>query len=239
MTASVYTMTTAEALASQFTENTGRHIMDSGGAYGRNWERNQGKTADTWMTAPSATIHDQGTEYAYVTINTFRWLESRLDFDPDMQARFDEFSAGSTAPWLVDMRDFAESVHDGTGYDEINVVNTYNYDSLLDEVLQWVEFSYEDERFVLLQYHGGCDVRGGYTAPKVYRLYEHSEYALFDEVVEFYCSENPEHSLSLNGTEWITWEGSFEVDPWDGTEHKMGTCPTCGSKQEIDARLDY
>lgn len=238
MTTDTTTKTTAEVLAEMFTENTGRHFLDSGGAYGRNWERNQGKTADHWMKAPSATIHDEGTDYAYVTINTFRWLESRLDYAHDMQARFDAFAEASDAPWLVDMEDFAEKMHDGFGYDEVQSVNTYNYDSLLDEVLQWTEFTYEDERYVLLQYHGGCDVRGGYTAPKVYRLYIGDEYALFDEVVEFYCTENHEHSLALRNNEWTTYEGSFEADPWEGSEHKMGTCPTCGAKQITEAHLD-
>lgn len=240
MTAMIDTKTTAEVLADMFTENTGTHLLDSGGAYGRNWERNQGLTADDWMSRPSAEIHDEGTEYAYVTINTFRWLESRLDYAPDMQARFDEFSQDSNAPWLVDMEAFAEEIHDGCRYEEIRTVNTYNYDSLLDEVLQWTEFTYEDERYVLLQYHGGCDVRGGYTAPRAFRLYEFNEFALFDEVVEFYCTENYEHTVDLHGNgDWVTYEGSFEVDPWDGTEHKMGTCPTCGAKQEVEARLDY
>jgi hypothetical protein len=34
---------TQTVLLEMFQENTGAHMLDSGGAYGRNWERNQGK----------------------------------------------------------------------------------------------------------------------------------------------------------------------------------------------------
>lgn len=32
---------TERVLIAMLTENTGRHMLDSGGAYGRNWERNR------------------------------------------------------------------------------------------------------------------------------------------------------------------------------------------------------
>ena len=35
------TRTTAEVIADMLRENTGKHFLDSGGAYGRHWERNQ------------------------------------------------------------------------------------------------------------------------------------------------------------------------------------------------------
>lgn len=34
-------MKTKHLIYEMLTENTGRHMLDSGGAYGRNWERNQ------------------------------------------------------------------------------------------------------------------------------------------------------------------------------------------------------
>jgi len=42
---------TADILAGMFTENTGRHMLDSGGAYGRNWEHNQGRTTADFLNA--------------------------------------------------------------------------------------------------------------------------------------------------------------------------------------------
>ena len=38
---------TQKMLARMLTENTGRNILDSGDAYGRHWEKNQGITVDS------------------------------------------------------------------------------------------------------------------------------------------------------------------------------------------------
>ena len=39
-------MDTKEVLKEMLTENTGIHLLDSGGVYGRHWERNQGRDFD-------------------------------------------------------------------------------------------------------------------------------------------------------------------------------------------------
>ena len=37
---------TKQLIYKMLTQNTGAHFLDSGGAYGRNWERNQVKTIE-------------------------------------------------------------------------------------------------------------------------------------------------------------------------------------------------
>lgn len=49
-------MNTKEVILSQLQENTGRHMLDSGGAYGRSWERNQGKTWDDFTKNPDKIV---------------------------------------------------------------------------------------------------------------------------------------------------------------------------------------
>ena len=41
-----------ELLYNIFTENTGKSFLDSGGAYGRRWERNQGLTVEDFKAVP-------------------------------------------------------------------------------------------------------------------------------------------------------------------------------------------
>jgi hypothetical protein len=48
--------------------------------------------------------------------------------------------------------------------------NTYNEENLLDQTLLFVFFTMEHESYVVLQVHGGADVRGGYCDPKVFSL---------------------------------------------------------------------
>jgi len=67
-------------------------------------------------------------------------------------------------------------------------VNTYNEECLLDQTLLFTYFelrerdarSRDREAFIILQIHGGCDVRGGYSRPRVFRLDEHEELGIFD-----------------------------------------------------------
>jgi hypothetical protein len=63
------------------------------------------------------------------------------------------------------METFADSI--GV---ECETINTYNGESMLDQVMQYVYFTCPDtdEQIVLVSVHGGCDVRGGYAKPHAF-----------------------------------------------------------------------
>lgn len=159
------TKRTARVLAEMFTENTGTHLLDSGGAYGRNWEKNQGKTVDDFLAEPvSRFVWDGET----VEVSLFHFLGETLEYDPELDEDFQRFAEDSEDYWLADMEDWAGS----RGGSQLRSDNIYNYDNWLDGVYQWVEFEDEStgETVVLIQIHGGCDVRGGYTRPRVFTV---------------------------------------------------------------------
>ncbi len=179
--------TTESVLQTMLTENTGRHMLDSGGVYGRAWEQNQGVDFDSldpveyeWRTYDNR--HTGKTELdASVTINVYHFLTERLEFCPELDAQFQTFAEleqNQSKPWLELMEEFAG--HFGfDGGDSPCTINTYNHESALSQVLQFTMFDLDydtadelDGRFVLLQIHGGCDVRGGYTMPRVFQTYE-------------------------------------------------------------------
>ncbi len=56
---------TEKKIAEMLKENTGRHMLDSGGAYGRHWERNQDKTFED----EPATILNFEEEHIKITHN--------------------------------------------------------------------------------------------------------------------------------------------------------------------------
>jgi hypothetical protein len=79
-----------QLLFSMFTENTGRHFLDSGGAYGRNWERNQNKAVEDFINQPSAWLdiyHREASEDRpesfdlSPTLSLFHHLRDALDLD--------------------------------------------------------------------------------------------------------------------------------------------------------------
>lgn len=181
---------TDEILAGMLTENTGRALCDSGGAYGRNWERNAGKTVADFLAAPVVsadtwTNSEGKTVVSYVTLDVFHFLRERLDYAPDLDADLHEFGMAderATDSWFaclddwIEAREFTGPYGDGRP----QIVNTYNGEDALSQIIQYTMFSHEDDNYVALCIHGGCDARGGYTAPRVFMLPEYHEWALYD-----------------------------------------------------------
>ncbi len=166
---------TDKVLAGMLTENTGRHMLDSGGAYGRNWERNKGKLAEDFLNAPEATLQVWREDDWYININLFHFLRERLEYDAALNEMLDEFIEENPEDnWVQIAEGFAEYYSEKSGEETDTItVNSYNHENLLDQVIQYVQVSgdsgdpcYPD--FIILQVHGGCDVRGGYTRPIVF-----------------------------------------------------------------------
>lgn len=171
----MYTATdnTAVMLAAQFTEDTGRHILDSGGAYGRGFEHRAGMTAENFLAIPQVTIEDIG-HYPYPSVSTFHLLVKHFEHTRRAAELTAEFRAyvertpegdayynaiGSVEEWL-------ESV----GITDYRADNTYNYETYLDNVLQYVEWRDDNgTTYVALSTHNGADVRGGYSDYVIYR----------------------------------------------------------------------
>lgn len=179
-------MDTKHVLLGQFKANTGTHMLDSGGAYGRHWQRNQERDLEKEQSVTIEAWEDKNnpghSSDWYLTFNTFQWLNEYVDvsYDDDLQKQFEQFCDDEN--WdmqMSGMEAFAQHLIDegkATGFQGDSsafVINTYNHENLLDQTLQFVLFNIDGEDFVLLQVHGGADVRGGYTDAVVYSLGHH------------------------------------------------------------------
>mgnify|MGYP003112881427 FL=1 len=219
---------TAVALAAQYTEPTGAHILDSGGAYGRNWERNQGLSAADFLSVREVTVTDWG-----ITTSAFHLITRHLEFTRTAESLTKQFRAYVEATpkgeayfnssWTVEawLETIGATGPEGTAEPLSN--NTYNFETLIDSVFEYCEFTWHDERYVALSYHGGCDVRGGNTDFTIYRGCECWLYAMTE--CTFQCA-NCERCWSVQGMEVIDCEsgGHSELDFEKG-------CPDCGSTE--------
>jgi hypothetical protein len=217
-----------QAIAEMLTENTGIHMLDSGGDNGRMWQRNQA------ATAAGFTFEDQehtSIEFGWYgrdkpeleimrTVSVYHWLTERLEVpgsDCPVMELWNQFlieAADRDDAWLAEMEAFMDYLTDHgwepTGiYGDGNpvTVNTYNHSSPLSQTLQFIYFNTDHGEFVLLQIHGGCDVRGGYTKPRLFRCNGNYELPMFfDQDGSIYCTGEGGNNLTevSCGASWWT-----------------------------------
>ena len=216
--------TLQNTIAAMLTENTGTHMLDSGGANGRAWQQNIGKAAADFQAEPQATAEIyvrewQGKLTAEVLpcVNVFHLLTGgALELDDLCR----EFNAMPVNDWGSD--DYYGVSHDGADFlsdhgfrPEGNGFNTYNWAANHSQVMQGNELvldgEYGEERYLLLQIHGGADVRGGYTDAKLFKLDDHAEiYNVLTEDCGF-SDPNGHNVVDWHG-EWINSDGGCADD---------------------------
>jgi len=175
----VITNNTAEVLAGMFTENTGRDLLDSGMSNGRNWQRNSGRTSSEFLSAPRV-IFDGDDAY----LDAFQFLNERLTYEPELDSVFQAYYDTSDDYASDDIELWPQTI----GATGVNVILTANHDEALSQVLQFSHFEYNGTEYVLLQVHGGADIRGGYTRPKLFSV--NDDLSIYDfERLTLYCSE--------------------------------------------------
>lgn len=179
-------VTTEQMVIEQLTENTGRAICDSGDAYGRNWQRNQGRNfaaepevIDEWSAWRHPDKDGPGELEILGSVSLYHWMVECLTFNRELQEQFDEFAAreeNENSSWLGLQEEFAEYIAKRDKHvAPPRTVNTYNNGDNCDltQVLQFVllfnDSDYEPSSLIV-SVHGGCDVRGGYSSPRVYDL---------------------------------------------------------------------
>ena len=249
-------MNMQETIAQMLTENTGTHFLDSGGANGRVWQQNAGKVVADFEAQPSATAEIyvrewQGKLVAEVLpcVNIFHLLTGgALELDDLCH----EFNAMPVNEWdgdyngvsldgseWLEARGFAMCKESRGGW------NTYNWGANHSQVMQGNELTlegeYGEEKYLLLQIHGGADVRGGYTDARLFKL---ADYAEFYNVVNEDCGfsdEKGEISISWHG-EWINSDGGCADDESD----LLAFATACGASIDNpsvtvagDAYLDF
>ena len=187
------------------TENTGTHFLDSGGSSNRHWQRNQVKTLDDFINESEQTFEvgfDKNGKADEVlrNVSVFHYLAgsgSTLEID-DICTEFNKLNALDEE--LADCEaygvrftawEYLESELDA----KVNRVwNTCNGDCDLSQTLQGANLTINDEHYVLIQIHGGADVRGGYTDAMLFKcddgiineyLYEYMDSYMIDEELEY------------------------------------------------------
>ena len=168
-------MTTKEIIYSMLIENTGTHMLDSGGANGRGWQRNQKKTIEDFENEQDEVYQlDAKYKEIYRTVSVFHYLTNNLEIDNicehfnNLQNAFDNWDADADV-YGVSFQAF-EYLQNNFDIEVQRSWNTYNGESDLSQILQGANITINDEEYILIQIHNGADARGGYTDAKLFKL---------------------------------------------------------------------
>ena len=189
---------TRNMIAAMLKENTGRSILDSGDYYGRHWQINQGREFDgepatslSFKYGYVELTHNlyhwlcERLEYNERVDNFFHaWAGGPEQEHNSWYQSMYEFVEWLKEPWINPEDGIDPHGKPYVTYPEVGglygegkpwVVNTYNSQNLLSQTIQFIYFTIEDGEviddgtYILLQIHGGADVRGGYTAPRIFQ----------------------------------------------------------------------
>jgi hypothetical protein len=164
----------ARQIEDMLKENTGVHFMDSGGEDGRAWQQNQDKS----LALEPRVSYEIWNGEIHETVSTYHYLTEVLDTD-SFSEEINDFlnekeKQGENAHWVGECWDLISESEEFA--DQVTPVgemfNTYNYENNLSQILQGQIFwnDWTEKAYVLLQIHGGADVRGGYTDTRCFEL---------------------------------------------------------------------
>jgi hypothetical protein len=180
--------TVEETIYNMLIENTGVHMLDSGGAAGRMWQHNQVKSLADFQNEPKVAFevtdfyqdwqNKKGKRYTVnYTISAFHYLtEAGFELDEYCQdfnglpcKELDETEHFNIYGLSPEQRQYLDTVE---AQQESKAWNSYNGEDALSQVLQGAYVKINDADYVILQIHGGADVRGGYTDPKMFKMHK-------------------------------------------------------------------
>ena len=254
--------TTKQVIASMLLEPVGHSVLDSGGAYG--WAHDKNKKAigdrdpiEAYDSTPAvwvefdARTHDGKTELEIdITKSVYHHCVETLDYNERLDRMLQSFSHRESEEyngWPETIEHFLKYLSDKGievgglyGEDEPFGDNTYNRECILSQTLQYTVATIGDEAIIILQVHGGCDVRGGYTEPRVFN--GDDSFLIYNDA-SIYCGNCHAAWYTDDGYHWYpaNSEGkleSFEVLDRDDFEHEECYFAILNSVSEIPDEQD-
>jgi len=196
-------MNIREAVAAMMQENTGRHMLDSGGYGGRRWEKLAGVDMDS---LPRSKFEQH---YGYMQ-SMYHYLVDHLVLNQELTKLYHEYDGSDENS----DRSYWDTIHSWLGdvmnYEVIITLNTYNFENTIDGVFQawWFKDSEGDDH-IAIQTHNGADVRGGYSKPFIFDFKDdYYEFVGGLDNANVYCD-------SCDNRWWTDYAGGWESDETD------------------------
>ena len=190
----------SRVIAHMARQNTGIHPMDSGGATGRHWQHPLPKDPITLEVSKWTAADGKHYEEFMFRISTPHFLSATCKLHPYLDRQFRAYCAAHKDDYYLTCAEewVAEGIAAGRfGRSSMHdTYNTYNDENDFDQDFQGVLFTRKlhtdawPSYFVVLHTHNGADIRGGYSAPRVFEIGDEDEaLGVFASwKVELYCA---------------------------------------------------
>ena len=204
-------------------EDTGSHMLDSGGHYGRHHEQPPVAVETPAVTWDTTWADCSG------TLSTAHFLTEAFTMRDDLNTQIDKWVEGVEGSWFECGDQFMRE----QGYVCHKRGNTCNDENDLSQVYVWEvwgpkdgddkggDWFYIDDAVTVIYVHTGCDVRGGYTRPYIAES-QHCEYAVpFDLNATYYIEDC--HTLDDEAQREIDedWESGASSYPFGDLQDRV------------------
>ena len=168
-------MTTEKIIYKMLTESTGEHFLDSGGAYGRHWQRNQKKSLNDFKNEKYITFDN---DYDIATKSLFHHLTESLTFNSKLTNKLnnwikkDKYHYSDNPKGRCNDLESVEQFMSEFIYPDRKIYTnyTYNEDNVLSQDIQFIYSEIYETDIIALSIHNGCDARGGFTDYKIFNV---------------------------------------------------------------------
>lgn len=213
-----------EVVAGMMKQNTGAHLLDSGGYGGRRWQM----LANVDLTAtPRAWVDEDG-----YNKSMFWHLVDAIDSVADIDASYLQYDAEHTDDsWYETFEAFCKE----KGIEVLDSMLSINHDTTIDGIFQaWHIEDADGWSYTVISTHNGADYRGGYSQPRIFN-------AMWEDVIcgtndgALYCSNKQcdERWYTDDAYHWY-YDGNGNINQSKTLDELMKdgkcTCTTCGSE---------
>jgi len=165
--------TTEQVIYEMLTESTGEHFLDSGGAYGRHWQRNQKKSLNNFIDENYLTYDDNlPTKSLFHHLNESLTYNSKLTKDLNKWINKNKYHYSTNPEGRCNNKQDVEQFMSEFIYPDkkINCHYTYNEDNVLSQDIQFIYSEIYETDIIALSIHNGCDARGGLTDYRIFNV---------------------------------------------------------------------
>lgn len=177
---------TEKVLTEMLLENTGRALTDSGGAYGRHWERNNQNGIKTGKQICDYWKSKNGDLELYPIAPIFDVLRANFEYNDDCKM---------LETYITDIDDIDELVREENNiFEELDywigskTAYTYNSDyNICSQDFLLCVFTYDNDDYICISIHNGCDARWGFTTPHIFKLLDIDDFITSTECAFIEC----------------------------------------------------